>query len=163
MKNLISDLEMYDRSFKLLVLMLALCTGCVEQAYKGNEKSPEALAIITSSQTSTDGLQSARATIVAVDGDYFDVSPIRRVEVLPGKHTVVIRCWRGSLVVAQNAGLQGRQGSVEFIAQAGREYQVFCSTSDNKFVKWITDLTTDEIVGGKNERHLSDGDSSATD
>lgn len=154
---------MYVRSFTYRILMLALCTGCVEQAYEGSEKSPKALAIIKSSRASTDGLQSDRATIVAVDGNYFDVSPIRRVEVLPGKHTVMIRCWHGSLVVGQNAGLQGRQGSIEFVAEAGREYQVFCSTSDNKFVKWITDLTTDEIVGGKNEWHLSDGDSSATD
>ena len=154
---------MYVRTFKYPILMLALCTGCVEQAYEGSEKSPKAVAIIMTSQTSTDGLQSDRATIVAVDGDYFDDSPLRQVEVLPGKHTVVIRCWHGSLIIGQNAGIQGRQGSVEFIAQAGREYQVICSTSDGKFVRWITDLTTDEIVGGKNEWHLGDGDSSATD
>ena len=154
---------MYIRSLKYVILMGALCTGCVEQVYEGSAKSPKAIAIIMPSQTTTEGVQSDRATILAVDGDYFDDLPIRRVEVLPGKHTVVIRCWHGSLVVGQNAGIQGRQGSVEFIAQAGREYQVFCSTSDNKFVKWITDLTTDEIVGGKKEWHLSDGDSSATD
>lgn len=139
------------RIFKCFLFLLVLCTGCAEQAYDGGEKSSEEVAVIKNSYTGTGGLQSDRADILAVDDDYFDGSPSARVEVLPGKHSVEIRCWHGGLLVEKSVGLQGHQGSVEFIAKAGREYKVFCSTSNGRYVRWITDLTTDEIVGGKNQ------------
>ena len=142
---------MDNRIFKCFLFLLVLCAGCAEQAYDGGEKSSTEVAVIKNSYTGTGGLKSDRADILAVDGDYFDGSPPGRVEVLPGRHSVEIRCWHGGLLVEKSAGLQGHQGSVEFIAKAGREYQAFCSTSDGKYVRWITDLTTDEIVGGKKQ------------
>jgi hypothetical protein len=138
---------MGNRIFKCFLFLLILCTGCAEQAYDGGEKSSEEVAVIKNSYTSKGGMKSDRADIVAVDDDYFDGSPPARVEVLPGKHSVEIRCRHGGLLVEKGVGLQGRQGSVEFIAKAGREYEVLCSTDNGRYMKWITDLTTDEIVG----------------
>ena len=142
---------MGNRILKSFLFLLVLCTGCAEQAYDGSEKSSKEVAVIKNSYTGTGGVKSDRAEIVAVDGDRFDGSSPKRVEVLPGKRSVDIRCWHGGLLVEKSTGLQGRQGSVEFIAKAGREYKAFCSTSDGKYVRWITDLTTDEIVGGGNQ------------
>jgi len=142
---------MDNRIFKCFLFLLVLCAGCAEQAYDGGEKSSTEVAVIKNSYTGTGGLKSDRAEILAVDGDYFDGSSPGRVEVLPGRHSVVIRCRHGRLLVENSVGVQGRQGSVEFFAKAGREYKAFCSTSDGKFMKWITDLTTDEIVGGENQ------------
>ena len=135
------------RTFVCFLFLLALGTGCAEQAYDGTEKSSDEVAVIKNSYTSTGGVKSDRAEIIAVDDNYFDGSPPGRVEVLPGEHSVVIRCRHGRLITEQSTGLQGRQGSVEFVAKAGREYEVLCSTDRGKYVKWITDLTTDEIVG----------------
>ena len=142
---------MGNRILKSFLFLLVLCTGCAEQAYDGSEKSSKEVAVIKNSYTGTGGVKSDRAEIVAVDGDRFDGSSPKRVEVLPGKHSVEIRCRHGKLIVQNNVGLQGRQGSVEFIAKAGREYKVLCSTSDGKFVKWITDLSTGEVVGGEKQ------------
>jgi len=139
-----------DNGFlKCCLFLLTLCTGCAEQAYDGGEKPSKDVAVIKDSYTSTGGVKSDRANILAVDGDYFDGSPPGRVEILPGRHSVEIRCWHGGLLVEKSVGLQGHQGSVEFIAKAGREYEASCSTSDGRFVRWITDLTTDEVVGGE--------------
>ena len=135
------------RIFTCFIFLLALGGGCAEQAYDGGEKSSTEVAVIKNSYTSRGGMKSDRAEILAVDDDYFDGSPPARVEVLPGKHSVEIRCWHGGLLVEKNIGLQGQQGSVEFVAKAGREYEVLCSTDSGKFIKWISDLTTDEIVG----------------
>ena len=145
---------MDNRIFKCFLFLLALCGGCAEQAYQaydGGEKSPKEVAVLKNSYTGTGGVKSDRADILAVDGDYFGGSSPGRVELLPGRHSVEIRCWHGGLLVENSVGLQGHQGSVDFVAKAGREYKAFCSTSDGKFVRWITDLTTDEIVGGKNQ------------
>ena len=138
---------MASRFLICFISLLVLVTGCAEQAYDGSQKSSEAVAVIKNSYTSRGGMKSDRADIVAVDDDYFDGSPPSRVEVLPGEHSVVIRCWHGGLISEKSTGLQGHQGSVEFVAKAGHEYEVLCTTDSGKFVKWITDLTTDEIVG----------------
>jgi hypothetical protein len=138
---------MDNRIFKCFLILLALGTGCAEQAYEGGEKPSEEVAVIKNSYTSTGGVNSDRAEIIAVDDDTFDGSSPGRVEVLPGEHSVVIRCWHGGLIADKGTGLQGRQGSVEFVAKAGREYEVLCDTEGGKYIKWITDLTTDEIVG----------------
>jgi hypothetical protein len=135
------------RIFTYFLLVLAFTTGCAEQAYDGESISSEKVAVLKNSYTSRGGVKSDRADIIAVDGDFFDGSTPGRVELLPGKHSVVIRCWHGGLISEKSTGLQGHQGSVEFMAEAGREYKAFCSVSDGNYVKWITDLTTDEIVG----------------
>jgi hypothetical protein len=133
--------------FKCIFFLLPLVTGCAEQAYDGGEKPSTEVAVIKNSYTSRGGLQSDRADIIAVDDNYFDGSPPGRVDVLPGEHSVVIRCWHGGLIADKSTGLQGRQGPVQFVAKAGREYEVVCSVDSGKFEKWITDLTTDEVVG----------------
>jgi hypothetical protein len=138
---------MDNRILTCFIFLLALGTGCAEQAYDGGEKSSNEVAVIKNSYTRRGGLKSDRADIIAVDDDYFDGSPPGRVEVLPGEHSVVIRCRHGGLISDNGIGLQGRQGSVDFVAKAGREYEVLCSTDNGKYIKWITDLTTDEIVG----------------
>ena len=138
---------MNNRIIKYSFLFLALTAGCAEQAYDGSEKSSAEVAVIKNSYTSRGGMKSDRADIIAVDNDFFDGSPPARVELLPGEHSVVIRCWHGGLISEKSTGLQGHQGTVEFVAEAGREYKAFCSVSDGKYMKWITDLTTDEIVG----------------
>ena len=140
---------MDNRIFKCFLFLLVLCSGCAEQAYDGGKKSSKEVAVIKNSYTGTGGLQSDRAEILAVDNDYFDGSPPTRVEVLPGKHSVEIRCRHGGLLIEKSVGLQGHQGPDEFIAKAGHEYKAFCRTSDGTYVRWITDLTTDEIAGGK--------------
>ena len=142
---------MDNKIFSCFLFLLVLCAGCAEQAYDGGEKLSKELAVIKNSYTSTGGMKSDRADILAVDGDYFDGSPSARVEVLPGSHSVEIRCWHGGLLSEKTIGLQGHQGSVEFIAVAGREYKALCRISNGAFVRWITDVTTDEIVGGKNQ------------
>jgi hypothetical protein len=136
-----------NRILTCFIFLLALGTGCAEQAYDGGEQSSNEVAVIKNSYTSRGGLKSDRADIIAVDDDYFDGSPPGQVEVLPGEHSVMIRCWHGGLISEKSIGLQGHQGSVEFVAKAGREYEVLCSTDSGKYMKWITDLTTDEIVG----------------
>ena len=95
-------------------------------------------------------MRSDKAQILAVDGDNFGGSKPEQVEVLPGTHSVTIYCWHGYFDRDRH-GLQGRVGSVEFDAQAGREYKAFCSTSNGRYVRWIVDLSTEEIVGGKSE------------
>jgi hypothetical protein len=138
---------MDNRILTCFIFLLALGTGCAEQAYDGDEKSSAEVAVIKNSYTSRGGLQSDRADIIAVDDDYFDGSPPGRATVLPGEHSVLIRCWHGGLIAENSIGRQGHQGSVEFVAKAGREYEVLCRTDSDNYVKWITDLTTDEIVG----------------
>lgn len=140
---------MDNKTFKYLLLLLPLSTGCAEQAYDRGQKSSVEMAVIKNSYTSTGGLKSVRAEILGVDDDYFDGSAPRRVEVVPGQHSVVVRCRRGRLITEQSTGLQNRQGSVQFVAKAGREYQVLCSVERGGYLKWIADLTTDEIVGGE--------------
>jgi hypothetical protein len=140
---------MNKRLFRILLLPLALCTGCAEQAYQaygGVDKSSKELAVIKPS--SRDVIRGVHAEILGVDDDYFDGSEPEMVDILPGKHSVLIRCRRGGIIVDENVGFQEREGSVEFIAQAGREYIAFCGTDDYKFVRWIADPTTGEIVGG---------------
>jgi hypothetical protein len=94
-------------------------------------------------------LKSDRADIVSVDGNYFDGESPPRVEVLPGERSVEIRCWHGGLLTENSAGLQGHQETVRFEARAGRTYKAFCKVDNGRYVKWITDLTTDEVVGRK--------------
>jgi hypothetical protein len=142
---------MENRIFKCFLFLLVLCTGCAEQAYDGDKKSSSEVAVIKNSYSGAGGLKSDRAEILAVDDDYFNGSSPWRVKVLPGKHSVEIRCRHGGLLFEKGFGLQDRQGSVEFIAKAGREYKAFCRSGGGKFAKWITDLTTDEIVGGENQ------------
>jgi hypothetical protein len=138
---------MGNKIFKCLLVLLPLGTGCAEQAYDGGAKSSAEVAVIKNSYTSRGGLKSDRADIIGVDDDYFDGSSPGQVEVLPGEHSVEIRCWHGGLIAEQSTGLQGHQGSVQFVAKAGREYEVVCSVDSGRYLKWITDLTTDEIVG----------------
>jgi hypothetical protein len=143
---------MNSRLFKLFLFLLVLCTGCADQVYKaydGGEKSSDELAVIK--PFSTGGIRGVHAEILGVDDDYFDGSLPERVEILPGKHSVLIRCGRGRLVFEDNDGLQDRQGSVEFTARAGRKYMAVCSINKNSFLKWITDLASDEIVGVENQ------------
>ena len=131
-----------------LSLTLFMCVGCAHQANNEDTKSSENIAVINDSYTGS--MRSDRAQIVAVDGDYFGGSKPEQVEVLPGTHSVTINCWHGYFDRDRH-GLQGRVGSVEFDAQAGREYKAFCSTSRGRYVRWIVDVATDEIVGGKNQ------------
>ena len=137
---------MDNRLFGCLLFSLALCAGCAHQSYEGDTKSTEETAVINDSYTGS--MRSDRAQILAVDGDSFGGARPEQVDVLPGEHSVSIYCWHG-FFARDRHGLQGRVGSVSFDAQAGHEYQVFCSTSNGRYVRWITDLATDEIVGGK--------------
>jgi hypothetical protein len=131
-----------------LLFTLVLCVGCAHQAHDEDAKSSEDIAVINDSYTGS--MRSDRAQILAVDGDNFGGSKPEQVEVLPGKHSVTIYCWHGYLDRDRH-GLQGRVGSVDIDVQAGHEYKVFCSTSNGRYVRWIVDLATDEIVGGKSQ------------
>ncbi len=139
---------MNNKVFGCLLVTLALCAGCSHQTYEGDTKLSGETALINDSYTGS--MRSDRAQILAVDGDNFGGARPEQVEVLPGEHSVSIYCWHGYLARDRH-GLQGRVGSVDFNALAGHEYKVFCSTSKGRYIRWITDLTPDEIVGGKNQ------------
>jgi hypothetical protein len=133
------------------LFVLALCAGCAHKAYEGEEKPSEAVAVINDSYTGS--LRWDRASITAVDDkrwEWSEWSMPEQVEVLPGDHKVSIYCWHG-FGPSHSAGLLGRVGSVDFNAQAGHDYQVFCGIDNGRYVRWITDLTTGEIVGGKSK------------
>ena len=139
---------MNNRIFATLLPVLALCAGCAHQKYQGDERSSKEVAVINDSYTMS--LRWDRAQIIAVDderSEYSDWVMPEQVEVLPGKHSVSIYCWHG-FKASHRSGLQGRVGSVEFEAKPGHEYQVFCGTSNGRYVRWIKDLTAEEIVGG---------------
>ena len=139
---------MNNRLVGWLSLTLFLCAGCSHQAHNEDTKPSEDIAVINDSYTGS--MRSDRAQILAVDGDNFGGAKTEQVEVLPGMHSVTIYCWHGYFDRDRH-GLQGRTGSVDFDAQAGHEYKAFCSTSKGRYVRWIIDLATEEIVGGKNQ------------
>ena len=96
----------------------------------------------------TGSLRSERASIAGVDDQSFRLawwSMPEKVDVLPGEHRVTIYCWRG-FGPGSSAGLQGRLGFVKFTAQAGNEYQIFCGVEVGRFVRWIEDLTSGEVI-----------------
>jgi len=124
------------------------CIGCTHQAYVGNTKSYKDIAVINDSSTLS--LRQDRASIAAVDDKRWRLSAWSmpaKVEVLPGQHSVAIYCWHG-FEPSSNAGLQGRLESINFNAQTGHDYQVYCSVKDGRYVRWVKDITTGEIVGG---------------
>lgn len=146
---------MLSRVTRSLPVLLALCIGCGAQDYKtyeGAEKPDAEVAVLKHSYIGTGGVKSDRAEILGVDDIYFDGDAPDQVEVLPGEHSVEIRCWHGRLLVEDSFGLQGHQGSIDFIAEAGHEYQAYCTTSKGAYVRWITDLSTDEVVAGHDPR-----------
>jgi len=132
-----------------LFFILVQCVGCAHQAYDMDEKSSENIAVINDSFTGS--MRWDRASISSVDGEVWEWSEWsmpEQVEVLPRTHTVSIRCWHG---FNQHTGLLGRVGSVEFNAEAGHDYQVFCDVKNGKYMRWIEDLTTGQTVGGKSK------------
>ena len=138
---------MFNTRFACFASLLLLCAGCTHHAYEGRTKPYGEVAMIKDSYTGS--LRSERASIAGVDDQSFRLSwwtMPESVDVLPGEHRVSIYCWRG-LGPDSSAGLQGRLGFVNFTAQAGHEYQIFCGVEDGRFVRWIEDLTGGEIVG----------------
>ena len=133
--------------FGCVIFILLQCISCTHQAYEGNIKSYEDIAVINDSFTGS--MRQDRASISAVDDETWKLSHWsmpEQVEVLPGEHSVAIYCWHG-FGPSSNVGLQGRLGSVNFNAEAGHDYQVYCSVNNGRYVRWIKDLTTGEIVG----------------
>ncbi len=129
------------------LFILLQCISCTHHAYEGNTKPYEEIAVINDSFTGS--MRWDRASISAVDDETWKLSRWsmrEQVEVLPGEHSVAIYCWHG-FGPGSNVGLQGRLGSVTFNAEAGHDYQVFCSVSNGRYVRWIEDLTTGEIAG----------------
>ena len=142
---------MNERLFGCALFTLVTCVGCAHQAYEGDSKSSEEVAVINDSFTGS--MRWDRASISAVDGErseWSEWSTPEQVEVLPGAHTVLIDCWHG-FGFTSRAGLLGRVGTVDFNAEAGHDYQVFCGVKNGKYVRWIVDRTTGEIVGGESE------------
>jgi hypothetical protein len=138
---------MFYTRFACFASMFLLCVGCTHHAYEGRTKPYQEVAVIKDSYTGS--LRRDRASIAGLDDQSFRLSwwsMPEAVDVLPGEHRVSIYCWHGFGPDA-NAGIQGRLGSVNFTSQAGHEYQVFCRVEDGRFVRWIQDTTTGEIVG----------------
>lgn len=133
----------------LVLFVVALATGCAHQAYEGEVETSKQIAVINDSYTGS--MRWNRASIAAVDDkvlEWSGWSNPEQVEVLPGEHRVRIHCWHG---FNQHTGLLGRTGSVDFVAEAGHEYQIFCDVEKGRFKRWIKDLNTDEIVGGQSK------------
>ena len=136
-----------------LIASLLLCPACTaRRLYKGPERPREEVVRLRPGSGSVDH----RLSILEVDGRSIAIDA-GELEVLPGRHTVLVRltheprdaAWLQQDPLEQEAARYGQpaQLRLEFESKAGRTYVVYGNIVDqDQPVAWITDRATKKII-----------------